>query len=131
MHGHHDGVSLELESKLDNPLSRELLRLPSDAQTAVRILLGRDMFGKVELLEPMNFELPSLEATALPPAVGTLAQCFDVANLGEAEWNARAIGAEVYTPATAVDLPGFGWRHAAIVRVPGSGALALLYQRPA
>ena len=51
-----------------------------------------------------------------------------MSDLAASEAEARKLGAEVYSPAMNIDIPGFGKRKAIIVRNTGSGALQQIIQ---
>ncbi len=125
------GFTTEIDATNEYAASAKLLRVPADSTRAIRVFKGRHMFGKVEILKLIGHELPSLERTAKPPNYGTIAQCFDVEDGQRAEDRCREIGATVLSPLQTIDLPGIGSRRAFLVRSPGSGALAVLYERPA
>ena len=90
--------------------------------------MGDHEYGKVALAEPMNYDVPSLVADALPPNIGYLAQSFEVSGLASTAEACKAMGADLFSEITEIELPGRGRCAAMIVRNPGSGALQEIFQ---
>ena len=117
-----------VESVLEGEVTNRALHLPEDCRTQSVIIVGDHEYGKIALAMPLNYEVPDLMPNAVPPNIGYLAQSFQVADLDETAKACAKVGAEVFTPATEIDLPGRGRCAAMIVRNPGSGALQELFQ---
>ena len=121
------GMKVHINEELKSPEARKFLGL-GENRIWTMFVIGNHMFGKVATSEPLNFTPPDLVAAAVPPNAGYLAQSFVVSDLAAAEAAAKTLGAEVYSPAMTLDIPGFGKRKAMIVRNTGSGALQQIIQ---
>ena len=121
-------MSLFIESVLQGAETNRALSLPEHAQTRSVIIQGDHEYGKIALAVPMNYEIPSLVADAVPPNIGYLAQAFEVADLDTVARGAAAVGAEVFSGPMEIDQPGRGRCRTMIVRNPGSGFLQELFQ---
>ena len=104
------------------------LRLAEDAKTAVRFMQGNDMFGKIALSMPLNYECDDLVVRAHAPNIGYIAQMFEVTDLDYAEQASRDVGAAGYAERDTYDVPGLGSVDAFTVRNPGSGALQVIFK---
>lgn len=104
------------------------LALPEGAEGRTIIVEGHDRFGKVAMTEALNYEVVDLVPRADPPAIGYIAQAFDVADLDVSLAKAVELGAERFSGPVDLDLPGFGPVRTAIVRHPCSGALQQFIQ---
>ena len=105
------------------------LRLPEGAVSRNVFLYGDDLMGKIALCQALNHEIPALPDEARrPPAIGYLAMAFVTGDLDAVLARAAALGVEVAAPARTLEHPGFGRCTAALLRVPGSGALAEVVQ---
>lgn len=120
-------MTLFIESVLKGPETNRALCLPAHCETRSVLVQGAHEYGKIALATPMNYEVPNLVPDAVAPNIGYLAQSFQVANVVESAQACLAVGAEVVTPPTTIDLPGRGKRLAMIVKNPGSGALQELF----
>jgi catechol 2,3-dioxygenase-like lactoylglutathione lyase family enzyme len=121
-------MGLFIESVLQGAETNRALSLPEDARTRSVIVQGEHEYGKIALAAALNYEVPSLVADAVPPNIGYLAQSFQVADLEKTARECAAIGVEVWSGPTEIDLPGRGLCKAMVVRNPGSGALQELFQ---
>ena len=92
------------------------------------LVQGDHEYGKIALAEPLNYELTDLVPDAVAPNIGYIAQSFAVNDLDAKAAECAAVGAELFTEPTEIDLPGRGVCRAMIVRNPGSGALQELFQ---
>ncbi len=104
------------------------LRLPEDSKTAVKFIQGNDMFGKVALSMPLNYQCDDLVPRAQAPNIGYIAQMFEVSDLDYAEQASGAVDAPKYAARDAYDVPGLGSVEAFTVRNPGSGALQVIFK---
>jgi len=104
------------------------LRLAEDSKTAVRFLQGNDMFGKVALSMPLNYECEDLVPRAHAPNIGYIAQMFEVTDLDYADQASDDVGAPRYAARNKYDVPGVGSVEAFTVRNPGSGALQVIFK---
>jgi len=121
-------MSLFIESVLKGPVTNRALCLPEHCQTRSVIVQGAHEYGKIALATPMNYEVPNLVPEAVPPNIGYLAQSFQIGNISDSARDCAAVGAEVFSPPTEIDLPGRGKCASMLVRNPGSGALQELFQ---
>lgn len=122
--------TLFLESVLQGAVTNRALSLPEEARTRSVIVQGDHEYGKIALAAAMNYQIPSLVPDAVPPNIGYLAQSFEVGDLQETARACAAVGAEVFSGAVEIDLPGRGKCKSMVVRNPGSGALQELFQVP-
>ena len=118
-----------MESVLDTPDNNRLFGVREDARTRILFVQGNHDYGKIVLSTPLNYEIDNITDRALPPNIGYFAQSFDVDDLDAAASNCKAVGADVFTPVTDIDLPGRGRHRAMLVRNPGSGALQELVEK--
>ncbi|MDH3978040.1 MAG: VOC family protein [Gammaproteobacteria bacterium] len=121
-------MTLFLESILEGAETNSALCLPEHCRTLSVIVQGDHEYGKIALAVPMNYEVPDLTTTAVPPNIGYLAQSFQINDINEAASGCAAVGAEVFSAPTEIDLPGRGKCASMLVRNPGSGALQELFQ---
>ena len=117
-----------IDEVLDQKEQNYFLRLAEDSKTAVRFMQGNDMFGKIALSMPMNYECDDLVPRAHAPNIGYIAQMFEVTDLDYAEEASGRVGAEGYAPRGTYDVPGLGAVEALTVRNPGSGALQVIFK---
>lgn len=122
------GFEIWLDATFDRVESNRLLSLPDEARSRVTFVKGDHLFGKIALIEGLNYEPADLAARAVPPSIGYLAMAFDVDDLAATLSAGRRVGATVWSDPVELRLPGFGRREAAVVQVPGSGALTQLMQ---
>ena len=121
-------MKLFAESLIEGEVANRSVDLPPECKTRSVLVMGDHEYGKVALAEPMNYDVPSLVADALPPNIGYLAQSFEVADLAATAEACKAVGADLFSGITEIELPGRGRCAAMIVRNPGSGALQELFQ---
>jgi len=119
------GMRVVIDEILGRPETNHFLARPVAARTHTQFVAGTHFFGKVALNEPQNWVVPERVERAVAPRVGYLAQGFLVPDLGKiaAGWRGPA--------PRRMDLagvPGLSRGEALQLRVPGSGALALLLQ---
>lgn len=123
------GFEIWLDAVFDRVESNRLLSLPDEARSRVTFVKGGHLFGKIALIEGLNYEPVDLVARAVPPCVGYLAMAFEVDDLDETLAHGERLGIDLWSAPVELRLPGFGHRKAAVVRVPGSGALTQLIQQ--
>jgi catechol 2,3-dioxygenase-like lactoylglutathione lyase family enzyme len=116
------------ESIIKGEASNRSVDLPADCETRSVLVMGDHDYGKIALAAPMNYSVPNLVSDAVAPNIGYLAQSFLVSDLEQTAAECVAVGAEVYSEAVELDLPGQGKCKAMLVRNPGSGALQELVQ---
>jgi catechol 2,3-dioxygenase-like lactoylglutathione lyase family enzyme len=121
-------MTLFIESVLEGAETNRALCLSEDSRTRSVIVQGDHEYGKIALAVPLNYEVPDLTSAAVPPNIGYLGQSFQVGNIEESASACAAVGAEVFSAPTEIDLPGRGKCASMIVRNPGSGALQELFQ---
>jgi len=121
-------MTLFIESILQGAETNRALCLPEDSQTRSVIVQGDHEYGKIALAVPINYEVPNLVPTAVPPNIGYLAQSFQIGDIDEAASACTAVGAEEFSAPIEIDLPGRGKCSSMLVRNPGSGALQELFQ---
>jgi len=121
-------MKLFAESVIEGEAANRSVDLPEHCKTRSVLVQGDHEYGKIALAEPLNYEVPDLVADAVAPNIGYLAQSFMVGDLAATLAAAAAVGAEIYSDSTEIELPGRGRCQAAIVRNPGSGALQELFQ---
>ena len=98
-------------------------RFPPGAEARDTYLRGYHLFGKIALIQPLNFACLDMVHAAVPPNIGYIAQTFLVPDLDQALLNAAGAGGALVSGAIALEMPGLGKTRAAIVRNPGSGGL--------
>jgi len=121
-------MTLFMDTTLAGAETNKGLGLPEDAQTRFVLAQGSHQYGKIALSSPINYEIDTLIADAVPPNIGYLAQSFQVRDLNSSADAIAAVGAPVFSGPTEIDLPGRGRCRAMIVRNPGSGALQEIFQ---
>ena len=88
-----------IDEVLDQPEQNHFLRLAEGSKTAVKFIQGNDMFGKVALSMPINYQCDDLTQRAHAPNIGYIAQMFEVTDLDFAEqaaadsWRGKLCGA--------------------------------------
>jgi catechol 2,3-dioxygenase-like lactoylglutathione lyase family enzyme len=117
-----------IDEIMDRNEQNHFLRLPEGSRTAVRFIQGNDMFGKVALSMPLNYQCDDLVPRAHAPNIGYIAQMFEVSDLDYAEQASREVGAPFYAARDVYDIPGLGPVEAFTVRNPGSGALQVIFK---
>ena len=117
-----------IDEIMDLKEQNHFLRLPENARTAVKFIQGNDMFGKVALSMPLNYECDDMVPRAHAPNIGYIAQMFEVSDLDYAEQASSDVGAAPYAPRATYDVPGLGNIEAFTVRNPGSGALQVIFK---
>ncbi len=98
-------------------------RFPPGAEAKDTYLRGYHLFGKIALIQPLNFECVDLVPVAKPPNIGYIAQSFVVPDLDAALVKAAAAGGQLVTGAVELAMPGLGSVRTALTTNPGSGAL--------
>ena len=121
-------MTLFIESVLEGPETNRALCLAEDSRTRSVIVQGDHEYGKIALAVPLNYEVPNLVPDAAAPNIGYLAQSFQTEDLDLVADACGAVGAEVFSAPTNIDLPGRGKCRSMLVRNPGSGALQELFQ---
>ncbi len=104
------------------------LALPEGAEGRTIIVEGHDRFGKIAMTQALNYPVVDLVPRAEAPAIGYIAQAFDVADLDAAVAKAVELGATLYSGPLDMDMPAAGPVRCAIVRHPASGALQLFVE---
>ncbi len=117
-----------IDEVMDLKEQNHFLRLPKNSRTAVKFIQGNDMFGKVALSMPLNYECDDLVPRAHAPNIGYIAQMFAVNDLDEAEQASAEVGADLYAARGSYAVPGLGDVEAFTVRNPGSGALQVIFK---
>jgi catechol 2,3-dioxygenase-like lactoylglutathione lyase family enzyme len=120
------GLEIWHDTLFDMPEANRLLTLPEDARSRITFVYGDDLFGKIALQQPLNYEVPELAARAVAPNIGYLAMSFECADLAATERACREAGVEIYSERAPLDIPGVGTREALLVLTPGSDALVQL-----
>jgi catechol 2,3-dioxygenase-like lactoylglutathione lyase family enzyme len=120
------GFEIWHDTLYDMPEANRLLTLPDDARSRIVFVRGDDLFGKVALMQPLNYDVPELAARAVAPNIGYLAMSFECADLADAERACRDAGVVTYSEREPLEIPGLGTREALLVRTPGSDALVQL-----
>jgi catechol 2,3-dioxygenase-like lactoylglutathione lyase family enzyme len=123
------GFEIWLDAVFDRVESNRLLALDDNARSRVTFVKGEHLFGKIALIEGLNYDPVDLVSRAVPPAVGYVAMSFDVHDLQATLARASDLGVETWSDPVELALPGLGMRRAALVRVPGSGALTQLVEK--
>ena len=118
-----------IDEIMDLEEQNHFLRLAKGSKTAVRFIQGNDMFGKVALSMPVNYECDDLVPRAHAPNIGYIAQMFEVSDLDYADQASTEVGAERYAPRDTYEIPGLGSVEALTVRNPGSGALQVIFEQ--
>jgi catechol 2,3-dioxygenase-like lactoylglutathione lyase family enzyme len=121
-------MKLFVDSILEGAETNAALNLPEGSRTHSVLVQGDHEYGKIALAAPMNYEVPNLVPDAVAPNIGYLAQSFQINDIAETVSACAAVGAEVFSAAIEIDLPGRGRCKAILVRNPGSGALQELFQ---
>ncbi|MSO65659.1 MAG: hypothetical protein EXQ85_07685 [Alphaproteobacteria bacterium] len=117
------GMKIVIDEEMNSVASNHFLNIPATSRTHVTFVQGCHRFGKVAMSWPVNYTPADLVPRAVAPNCGYLAQAFLVPTLGPAVAAAVAAGAEPYTAAHELDIPGIGRRAVALLRNPASGAL--------
>ncbi|MEV0593498.1 VOC family protein [Nonomuraea cavernae] len=118
------GLRVLMDFEVAGDDRNDFLRLERGSVSRNLFLYGDDLMGKIALCAPLNYVLPDIpEAAKAPPAVGHLVMAVVVDDLGATLERAAEHGVEVFAPARPIGHPGFGDCVAALVRIPGSGAL--------
>jgi catechol 2,3-dioxygenase-like lactoylglutathione lyase family enzyme len=118
------GLDVLIDATLSRPETNRLLGLPAHANTHSVFLWSGHPFGKVVLSTPLNYDQRDLVPDAVAPNIGYLAMSFELPDL-----SAALEAAPIYSEPSEVQIPALGARLAAMVRIPGSGALAQLVER--
>lgn len=119
------GSTVVLDEHLGRAETNHFLARPHDAIGHTVFLSGDHFFGKLCLNEPLNYTVPDRAADARPDGIGYFAQGFFVPELDRAVQAGLAHGAEIASRGR-MTLPGFEGQQSALLRAPGSGALAWL-----
>ncbi|NBU24225.1 MAG: hypothetical protein EBS39_01100 [Gammaproteobacteria bacterium] len=120
------GMTPAIDTVLESPEVNRITGRPPDARSRVVWMRGAHPYGKVAFSQPLNYTMPDRTRDAVAPAIGYLAQGFEVPDLDAALAAARRCGAEQVSEAATVPLAAGCSPRAAMLRVPGSGALAQL-----
>ena len=115
-----------LDVVFDRPDSNRLLGLPEDARSRITFVRGEHLFGKIAMIEALNYDVVDLVPRAVAPNIGYLSMGFEVADLEATLAASEAVGAERYSGPVELSIPGLGMRQSATIRTPGSGALTQL-----
>ena len=122
------GFEVWLDMEFAHVEGNRLLSLPDDARSRITFVKGHHAYGKIALIEGLDYEPVDLVPRAEPPAIGYLAMCFELDDLDGTLARMNARGGNVWTAPVELELPSFGLRRAAVVRTPGSGALTQLIE---
>lgn len=122
------GLGVRIDTVLKGELMEKFMDYPPGAMTRDIYLYGKTIIGKIAVNQPLNFECSDIVPNAVPPNYGYMAQAFLVDDLVSALAHSQSVGAELYSPAVELQLPGLGNTMTAIVRNPGSGALQELIE---
>ena len=122
-------MDVRIATVLKGRSMEEFTRFPPGAEARDTYLRGYHLFGKIALIQPLNFPCSDMVPNALPPNIGYIAQSFIVADLERALADAAEAGGELFTPAIELDMPELGNVRTAIVRNPGSGGLQEMIER--
>ena len=117
------GMSVRNDLVLGGEDMERFTRYPKGARARDTYLQGKHVYGKIALMQPLNFACEDVVPTAVAPNIGYLAQTFLVDDLGAALALAAETGAPVFSAPVEMELAPQGRVAAAIVRNPGSGAL--------
>jgi catechol 2,3-dioxygenase-like lactoylglutathione lyase family enzyme len=123
------GMSVRNDVVLHGAQMELFTRFPPGARARDIYLQGDHIFGKIAMIEPLNFECVDIVPRAVAPNIGYLAQSFLVRDLAAALAVAAALGAETYSAPLELSMPALGTSLSAVVRNPASGALHELIQR--
>ena len=118
------GMAPAIDTVLESPEVNRITGRPPEARSRVVWMRGAHPYGKVAFSQPLNYAMPDRTRDAVAPAVGYLAQGFEVPDLDAALAAALRCGAERVTAPETVPLAAGYAPRAAMLRVPGSGALA-------
>ncbi len=122
------GFEIWIDNVFEHVDSSRLLSLADDARSRITFVKGEHLFGKIALIEGLNYEPVDLVARSEPPAIGYIAMCFELDDMDATLAQLAHVGGELWSPPIELEIPGFGRRLACVVRVPGSGALTQLMQ---
>jgi len=117
------GMHVVIDEVLGKPETNEYLARPADARSRTVFLAGTHFYGKIALNQPLNYAVPERVDEQFAPRVGYLAQGFAVPSVDAAERACRDLPSRRVSMS---GIPGIPGGDALQVRVPGSGALALL-----
>jgi len=123
------GMSVRNDVVLHGAQMELFTRFPPGARARDIYLQGDHIFGKIAMIEPLNFECTDIVPRAVAPNIGYLAQSFLVRDLVAALEVAAALGAETYSGPIELSMPALGEVLSAVVRNPASGALHELIQK--
>jgi catechol 2,3-dioxygenase-like lactoylglutathione lyase family enzyme len=123
------GMSVRNDVVLQGEEMERFTRFPAGARARDIYLQGDHIFGKIAMIQPLNFECVDVVPRAVAPNIGYLAQSFLVPDLSAALVVAAALGADVYSPPLELSMPALGEVLTAVVRNPASGALHELIER--
>ena len=115
-----------LDEVFDRVDSNRLLGLPEDARSRITFVRSEHLFGKIAMIEALNYDVVDLVPRALAPNIGYLTMGFEVADLDTTITASECVGAELYSGPVELAIPGLGQRQSAMIRTPGSGALTQL-----
>ena len=122
-------MTLFMDTVLKGAEYNKAIGLPEHAETRSVFVQGDHEYGKIALSSPLNYELPSLIADAVPPNIGYLAQSFQVNDLKRVEKECRDIDVGIFSGPEKITLPGRGLCQSMVVRNPGAGALQEIFQQ--
>lgn len=123
------GMRSLVDEVVDSPELNKLNGRPENGRTRWGLMAGDNMYGKVMVSAPQNYDVPERVHLAAPPNVGYIAQSFEVDDLDAAYQGCIDSGAEIFSPPLILNYPGLGPRRAMVCRNPGSGGLTELVQR--
>lgn len=120
------GMRVTIDTVLESAAVNALTGRPRDARTRVVWMRGAHPYGKVALSQPLNYALVDRASATAAPAIGYLAQGFEVADLPGAVAQSLRLGARLLSDVQELEIaPGLR-AAAALLRAPGSGALLQL-----
>ncbi len=127
---HRDVLGLwpTIDTVLESPAVNELTGRPPQARTRVVWMRGKHPYGKVALSQPLNYALADRTGELAAPAIGYLAQAFEVPDLEATLARAAAAGVARLSGPQDVELAASLRVRAALLRSPGSGAPVQLVQ---
>ena len=123
------GMQVVLDETLGRPETNRFLARPADARTHTVFMAGAHFYGKIALNEPQNFFVPERVAAQHAPNAGYLAQGFVVDDLPAMQSRLGLLGVACELRPFPTLGGSFG-AQCLQLRIPGSGAYALLVDQP-
>ena len=120
------GLEVWIDVVFERVESNNLLGLADDARSRITFVRAPHPYGKIAMIEALNYDVVDLVPRAVPPQIGYLAMGFEVADLPMTLAACADARIETFSEPVALDVPGLGRRQAAVIRTPGSGALTQL-----